>query len=111
VIARPNTRVDVLRDSNVADRDPYGDETETGSTPVLEGEPALIVSERVSALVDGDLRTVGRPIARMRPDVDVRVGDRLRALDGVVYAVETVERPRFSPTRLLDVRLELTRTS
>lgn len=126
MVSRPNTVVDVFRDADadgaVVDRDvdPFGDEVETprdaipgGSTdePYLTDEPALIVSEQIVGMVDGNARTIRRPIARMRPEIDVRAGDRLRDPDGVIYTVNTVERPRFSPTRLLDVRLELTRAS
>lgn len=112
MISRPNAYVDVLRDSDVSDRDSYGDETETlTGSAVFVAEPALIVSEQVQAAVDGNLRTFRRPIARMRPGLDVRAGDRLVDTHGAVFSVDTVEQPRFSPTRLLDVRLELTRTS
>lgn len=120
MISRPNTYVDVFRDADAdsptgeRDVDAYGDEVDTprsADAPFLAREPALIVSEQILAASDGNVRTVRRPIARMRPDLDVRAGDRLRDLDGSFYSVETVQRPRFSPTRLLDVRLELTRTS
>lgn len=126
MVARPNTRVDVFRDADsdapAVDRDvdAWGDEIETprdvvpgGSTdePLLTGEPALIVSEAVNAGTDANPVVIRRPIARMRPDVDVREGDRLVDVDGVTYSVVTVTRPRFSLSRLLDVRLELSRTS
>jgi hypothetical protein len=126
MVARPNTRVDVFRDADssapVVDRDvdPWGDEIETprddvpgGSTdePLHAAEPALIVSESVNAGTDANPRVVRRPIARMRPDIDVREGDRLVDVDGAVYSVDTVTRPRFDLSRLLDVRLELTRVS
>lgn len=126
MVSRPNTTVDVFRDADadspVADRDTdvFGDEVETprdavpgGSTdePFLAAEPALIVSEAVVGVVDGNARTLRRPVARMRPGIDVRDGDRLVDADGAVYSVDTVQRPRFSPSRLLDVRLELTRVS
>lgn len=111
MISRPNTSVDVLRDSDSVDRDAFGDETETGPAAAFSNEPALIVSEAVQSQVDGNMRTIRRPIARMRPGLDVRAGDRLVDTSGAVYAVESVEQPRFSPTRLLDVRLELTRAT
>lgn len=126
MVSRPNTFVDVFRDADadasVADRDVdvFGDEVETlrdatpgGSTdePLLVAEPMLIVSEAVNAGTDASPRVVRRPIGRARPDLDVRAGDRLVDVDGAVYTVDSVTRPRFSPTRLLDVRLELTRAS
>ena len=119
MVARPNTTVDVLRDTDAdgptQDVDEFGDEVETGgNTPsavVYAGEPALIVEKTVRGVVDSDGREIRLPMAHLRPDITVRVGDRLRDASGALYSVDKVSQQRFSPTRLLDVRLELTRTS
>lgn len=105
--------VDVLRDADTADRNDLGDEIETGGPHLAGVDAAITETTQKVPTTDGDLRTAHVLVGWMAAGTDVRRGDRIRvpagAPDGVIYGVEAVTQPLR--TGLLDMRLDLTRTT
>lgn len=105
--------VDVLRDAVTTDTDEFGDPIE-GSDVHLAAVDAAITEMTQKVPVDGDLRTVRVMVGWLPAELDVRTGDRIRVPAGtgpgrVIYGVEAVTQP--IRTGLLDLRLDLTRSS
>jgi hypothetical protein len=105
--------VDVLRDADTADSNDLGDAVETAPTAHLTGVDAAITDLTQQIPVDGDLRTVHQVVGWVAAGLDVARGDRIRVPtgdpDGTVYTVDAVTQP--IRTGLLDLRLDLTRTT
>jgi hypothetical protein len=103
--------VDVLRDTVTSDRDDYGDETETDASAVLLSDVlvAIVQSMQQVPTSDGNLRAVRVVTGWADVSTGIQSGDRLRTADGSIYAVDNAVYP--VQLGLLDVRLELTRTS
>lgn len=103
----PTCLVTVLRGETV---DTYGDPVDA-DTPIAENVPASIIENAQDIGQPADSRTSRVRVftGRVRPDVDVREGDRLRdEADLSIYLVEAVSHPA-SPFGAADRRLDLRR--
>lgn len=103
----PTTTVDILRGETT---DAYGDPADA-ATPAASGVPASIIetSRRIFLPAESRLTKVRIFTGRVRPEVDVREGDRLRdTTTASIYLVEAVSRPA-SPIGAADARLDLRR--
>jgi len=106
--------VDVLRDANATDANDLGDGVETTPAVHLAGVAAAITEvTRKVPTTDADLRTVHVVVGWLPAGTDVQRGDRIRVPagdpDGEIYSVDAVTQP--IQQGLLDLRLDLTRTS
>jgi hypothetical protein len=101
------TTVSIFRDSDADDRNVFGDETETGTTPITTAVPASVVEDRQDRFGLADLRQekVEYCILRMALNVDVREGDRLHdERANQWHQVVGLSRPQ-SPTGLGSIRV------
>lgn len=103
----PTCLVSVLRGEAA---DTYGDTIDT-DTPIATGVPASIIEAGQDIGQPAESRTTRVRVftGRVRPEVDVREGDRLRDETALtIYLVEGVSQPA-SPFGQADRRLELRR--
>lgn len=109
MMAKATTTADVLRDADTADRDGFGDETETPGPPIYEAVPVAIIerTQRRPDPTSGEMVAVTYLVGRCSGVLDVRTGDRIQdRRDGHIYGVMAVSQPQ-NPVRVLDKRLEL----
>jgi hypothetical protein len=105
---------DVLRDADTTDHNALGDEVEGNDVHLAGVDVAITELTQQVPTTEGDLRTRHVVVGWIAAGTDVRRGDRIRVPTGggpteVVYTVDAVTQP--IRTGLLDLRLDLTRTT
>lgn len=93
--------------------DEYGDPADDNTTPSVTGVEASIIEQRRTVFdsVDGQARIVRTTTGRVRSDVDVHDGYRLRdERSQQIYVVNSVDQVQ-SPVGVPDQRMDLTRVS
>jgi hypothetical protein len=105
---------DVLRDADTTDHNDLGDQVEGNDLHLAGVDVAITELTQQVPTTEGDLRTQHVVVGWLPAGTDVRRGDRIRVPTGggpteAIYTVEAVTQP--IRTGLLDLRLDLTRTT